>query len=92
MPLVAVGVSIASKVTIFPLVSITTSFVAKEDIAGRINREALEDEDTKKILAKKNEMKELTLEDVVLENLEEGLNTIGEMKDLTQEEGIDKMI
>lgn len=40
--LAAVGVSIAvfnqiSKITIFPLVSITTSFVAEEDTIGRIS-------------------------------------------------------
>ncbi|XP_028092869.1 uncharacterized protein LOC114293047 [Camellia sinensis] len=92
VPLAAVGVSIAifnqaSKVTIFPLVSITTSFVAEEDTVGRINREALEDENTEKISAKKNEMKQLTLEGVVLENLEEGLGTICEMKELMPEEG-----
>ncbi|GMP41751.1 hypothetical protein CsSME_00011729 [Camellia sinensis var. sinensis] len=91
VPLAAVGVSIAifnqaSKVTIFPLVSITTSFVAEEDTVGRINREALEDENTEKISAKKNEMKQLTLEGVVLENLEEGLGTICEMKELMPEE------
>ncbi|XAR54357.1 hypothetical protein NMG60_11029443 [Bertholletia excelsa] len=43
--LAGVGVSIAifnqvSKVTIFPLVSITTSFVAEEDTVGRVSREA----------------------------------------------------
>ncbi|XP_028091327.1 protein DETOXIFICATION 43-like isoform X2 [Camellia sinensis] len=91
VPLAAVGVSIAifnqaSKVTIFPLVSITTSFVAEEDTVGRINREALKDENTEKISAKKNEMKQLTLEGVVLENLEEGLGTICEMKELMPEE------
>ncbi|KAL7161111.1 hypothetical protein ACSBR2_041712 [Camellia fascicularis] len=86
VPLAAVGVSISifnqvSKVTIFPL-SLTTSFVAEEDTVGRINREAVEDENLEKISAKKNEMKELKLEDVVLENLEKRLDTNGEMKEL----------
>ncbi|CAN1316854.1 Protein DETOXIFICATION 43 [Linum perenne] len=46
----AVGVSIAifnqaSKVTIFPLVSITTSFVAEEETVQRINNETVKGED-----------------------------------------------
>ncbi|KAK2997653.1 hypothetical protein RJ639_024921, partial [Escallonia herrerae] len=68
----AVGVSIAifnqaSKVTIFPLVSITTSFVAEEETVGRITSEASKDDNSEKTSAKNNEMA-----DLVLENLEKG--------------------
>ncbi|KAL8109683.1 protein DETOXIFICATION 43-like [Apium graveolens] len=64
--LAAVGVSIAifnqaSKVTIFPLVSITTSFVAEEDTIGRLEKEM-----------KINEMVKVRAEDVVLDSLEKG--------------------
>lgn len=63
----AVGVSMAifnqaSKVTIFPLVSITTSFVAEEDTIVRLAKEV------KKI----NEMVEVKAENFILDNLEEG--------------------
>ncbi|GER45379.1 MATE efflux family protein [Striga asiatica] len=49
----AVGVSIAifnqaSKVTIFPLVSITTSFVAEEDTIERMNSQNLKNDDMEK--------------------------------------------
>lgn len=49
MELAAVGVSIAvfnqvSKVAIFPLVSVTTSFVAEEDATERLNTEADDNE------------------------------------------------
>ncbi|KAK4476378.1 hypothetical protein RD792_015529 [Penstemon davidsonii] len=60
----AVGVAIAifnqaSKVTIFPLVSITTSFVAEEDTAKRIS-----DEQQRKIIINNNvEMKAIVPED-----------------------------
>ncbi|XP_022769642.1 protein DETOXIFICATION 43-like isoform X2 [Durio zibethinus] len=78
--LAAVGVSIAifnqaSRITIFPLVSITTSFVAEEDTLGKISPEAAKCEDLEKSRHKNNEMKELTTEDVVPENLEKGSNT-----------------
>ncbi|KAK3017307.1 hypothetical protein RJ639_006906 [Escallonia herrerae] len=68
----AVGVSIAifnqaSKVAIFPLVSITTSFVAEEETVGRIINEASKDDNSEKTSAKNNEMA-----DLVLENLEKG--------------------
>lgn len=64
--LAAVGVSIAifnqaSKVTIFPLVSITTSFVAEEDTIGRLEKEM-----------QINEMVKVKAEDVVLDSLEKG--------------------
>ncbi|XP_022759439.1 protein DETOXIFICATION 43-like [Durio zibethinus] len=73
--LAAVGVSIAifnqaSRITIFPLVSITTSFVAEEDTLGKISPEARKDEDLEKSEQKNNEMKESAQEDVVAENLE----------------------
>uniref|UniRef100_A0A5B7AK41 Protein DETOXIFICATION n=1 Tax=Davidia involucrata TaxID=16924 RepID=A0A5B7AK41_DAVIN len=89
--LAAVGVSIAvfnqaSKVTIFPLVSITTSFVAEDDTVGRISSEESKGENLEKGSAKDNEMKELMLEDVKLENLEKGSATNSEMKELMPEE------
>lgn len=48
--LAAVGVSIAlfnqaSRIAIFPLVSVTTSFVAEEDTIGRVSPEAEESDD-----------------------------------------------
>lgn len=61
MEIAAVGVSIAifnqaSKVTIFPLVSITTSFVAEEDTANRINdQQRKHDNDLEKGSSKSNE-------------------------------------
>ncbi|KAL1811643.1 hypothetical protein ACET3Z_021708 [Daucus carota] len=63
----AVGVSIAifnqvSKVTIFPLVSITTSYVAEEDTAGRLGKEVHKDE----------EMLVVKSENVILDSLEKG--------------------
>ncbi|XVF79617.1 hypothetical protein PTKIN_Ptkin15bG0003600 [Pterospermum kingtungense] len=76
--LAAVGVSIAifnqaSRITIFPLVSITTSFVAEEDTLGNISPEAAKCEDLEKSTGhKNNEMKELTPEDLAAENLEKG--------------------
>ncbi|XP_042515449.1 protein DETOXIFICATION 42-like [Macadamia integrifolia] len=61
--LAAVGVSIAvfnqvSRVTIFPLVSITTSFVAEEETVARINADEQETENLEKGLATCKEMKE----------------------------------
>ncbi|XVF22957.1 hypothetical protein REPUB_Repub12eG0215500 [Reevesia pubescens] len=75
--LAAVGVSIAifnqaSRITIFPLVSLTTSFVAEEDTLGKISPEADKCEDLEKSGHKNNEMKELAPQDVVAENLEKG--------------------
>ena len=91
MQLAAVGVAIAifnqaSKVTIFPLVSITTSFVAEEDTIRRISSGSPK-ENLEKISAKNNEMKELMPEDVGLENLEKGAASNSETKDLMPEEG-----
>ena len=86
MELAAVGVSIAifnqaSRVTIFPLVSITTSFVAEEDTIGKISHEAAKCEDLERSGHKNNEMKELTPEDVVAENLEKGAATNTDTKE-----------
>ncbi|XP_015582696.2 protein DETOXIFICATION 43 isoform X1 [Ricinus communis] len=71
----AVGVSIAiinqaSKVTIFPLVYITTSFVAEEDTVQRISIESQNREGSEKDLPKNRNMKEVAPEDAMLENLE----------------------
>ncbi|XVF73634.1 hypothetical protein PTKIN_Ptkin12aG0217800 [Pterospermum kingtungense] len=80
--LAAVGVSIAifnqaSKITIFPLVSITTSFVAEEDTLGKVSPEAVRKcEDSEKCGGNRNnEMKELTPEDEVADNLEKDAAT-----------------
>ncbi|XP_052621506.1 protein DETOXIFICATION 43 isoform X2 [Lactuca sativa] len=67
----AVGVSIAlfnqvSKVAIFPLVSITTSFVAEEETIEKMNIKAIELEN------QKNATEERTLDDVKLQNMENG--------------------
>ncbi|KAH8520064.1 hypothetical protein H0E87_001503 [Populus deltoides] len=76
----AVGVAIAifnqaSKVTIFPLVSITTSFVAEEDTVHRNTKiEAEKAEDLKKD-SKSGEAKESIPNDEMLESLEKGSAT-----------------
>lgn len=64
MELAAVGVSIAvfnqvSRITIFPLVSVTTSFVAEEETIGKLNAEAQEDENLEKGFTTNKEMEEL---------------------------------
>lgn len=62
--LAAVGVSIAvfnqvSRIAIFPLVSITTSFVAEEDATSKIRSiEEQETDNMEKALPKSSEMKE----------------------------------
>lgn len=94
MQLAAVGVAIAifnqaSKVTIFPLVSITTSFVAEEDTIQSLNSKLPEQEDSKKISAH-NGIKTLLPEDAVLENLEKGSASTSERKESMLEEGTDK--
>ncbi|KAJ4711626.1 Protein DETOXIFICATION [Melia azedarach] len=90
--LAAVGVSIsifnqASKVTIFPLVSITTSFVAEEDTIGRISNieepevlENSEKDSSNKITGSSSEMTEVKSEDAALESLERGTTTSSETK------------
>ncbi|KAJ6777544.1 PROTEIN DETOXIFICATION 43 [Salix koriyanagi] len=76
----AVGVAIAifnqaSKVTIFPLVSITTSFVAEEDTLNRNTKiEAEKTEDLKKD-AKSGEAKEPLPDDEMLDNMEKVSDT-----------------
>ncbi|TXG70452.1 hypothetical protein EZV62_005387 [Acer yangbiense] len=62
--LAAVGVSIAvfnqvSRIAIFPLVSITTSFVAEEDTTGRLRAEAQENENLEKGFVINREMEKL---------------------------------
>ncbi|OMO81676.1 Multi antimicrobial extrusion protein [Corchorus capsularis] len=62
--LAAVGVSIAlfnqvSRIAIFPLVSVTTSFVAEEDTIGRVSSEEKESEYMETGLCVNNENKEL---------------------------------
>lgn len=83
----AVGVSIAifnqvSKVAIFPLVSITTSFVAEEETIERMNREEIEVQNTKKCPTNKEEAKVLTQDDTKLENMENGSTLKNEQKEL----------
>lgn len=87
----AVGVSIAifnqaSKVTIFPLVSITTSFVAEENTVGRITSEVQKVDNSEKSNVKNNGMEALKPEDVMLENMEKGSATDSETKESTAEE------
>lgn len=65
--LAAVGVSIAifnqvSRITIFPLVSVTTSLVAEEDTIKRLTVEAHEEEKLEKGFATSEEMEELISE------------------------------
>ncbi|KAJ0948385.1 putative multi antimicrobial extrusion protein [Helianthus annuus] len=89
----AVGVSIAifnqvSKVAIFPLVSITTSFVAEEETIERMNSEAIKVQDTEKSTVNKGEANESTTQDdVKLENLENGSTVKYEAKDVASEDG-----
>ncbi|KAJ0623120.1 putative multi antimicrobial extrusion protein [Helianthus annuus] len=86
----AVGVSIAifnqvSKVAIFPLVSITTSFVAEEETIEKPNSKVPKDENMEKIYINTNEsMKD---DDVKHENLENGSIITDEQNDLSAEEG-----
>ena len=92
----AVGVAIAifnqaSKVTIFPLVSITTSFVAEEDTLNRNTKiEAEKTEDLKKD-AKSGEAKEPLPDDEMLDNMEKVSDTNSgkniENKDSVSEDG-----
>ncbi|XP_059311019.1 protein DETOXIFICATION 43-like isoform X1 [Lycium ferocissimum] len=89
----AVGVSIAifnqaSKVTIFPLVNITTSFVAEEDTVRRISEKAAMDESKNLGSEKKNEMKVIVTDDddADLEKMENGASTNKETKESILEE------
>ncbi|KAK7323207.1 hypothetical protein VNO77_26671 [Canavalia gladiata] len=72
--LAAAGVSIAvfnqaSRITIFPLVSITTSFVAEENTIEKINKAAAEKQFTENIKAKSNEV---IPDDHLLQDIEKG--------------------
>ncbi|XP_034705183.1 protein DETOXIFICATION 43-like [Vitis riparia] len=83
--LAAVGVSIAifnqaSRIAVFPLVSITTSLVAEEDTIERISNEVPKGENSEKVSDKNCETKELKDADAMLEILEEGSTKDSEMK------------
>ncbi|XP_027342012.1 protein DETOXIFICATION 43 isoform X3 [Abrus precatorius] len=72
--LAAAGVSIAlfnqaSRITIFPLVSITTSFVAEENTIEKISTTAAEKQFTENIKAKSNEV---IPDDHLLQDIEKG--------------------
>ncbi|KAF5736439.1 putative DNA-damage-inducible protein f [Tripterygium wilfordii] len=89
--LAAVGVSIAifnqaSRVTVFPLVSITTSFVAEDDTIARINAKASKVEDVEKGSVKTVEMKEAMPENAMLMKSEEGEATGSGTKDSMPED------
>ncbi|KAK4782748.1 hypothetical protein SAY86_007122 [Trapa natans] len=89
--LAAVGVSIAifnqaSKITIFPLVSITTSFVAEEETVGRLGSEPNDDVKVVKEPTKNNELEEAVPDDVGLEKLENGAGVSRERKDPIQDD------
>ncbi|GLT84183.1 hypothetical protein SLE2022_024300 [Rubroshorea leprosula] len=67
--LAAVGVSIAifnqaSKITTFPVLNITTSFVAEEDTIKKLSMEA-----------ENEKIKDLTPEDAMADNMEKGIDT-----------------
>ena len=64
MELAALGVSVAvfnqvSRITMFPLVSITTSFVAEEDTSSRLSTETEQDENLERSHVVEHEMEEL---------------------------------
>ena len=64
MELAALGVSVAvfnqvSRITMFPLVSITTSFVAEEEATSRSSTEAEQDENLERGRVVDHEMEEL---------------------------------
>ncbi|KAJ0792710.1 putative multi antimicrobial extrusion protein [Helianthus annuus] len=87
----AVGVSIAifnqvSKVAIFPLVSITTSFVAEEETIERLK--VPKDENMEKSYINTDESMKDDEDDVKLENLENGSIIKEEQDDLPAEEGM----
>ncbi|KAF5822409.1 putative multi antimicrobial extrusion protein [Helianthus annuus] len=88
----AVGVSIAifnqvSKVAIFPLVSITTSFVAEEETIERLKSKVPKDENMEKSYINTDESMKDDDDDVKLENLENGSIIKEEQDDLPAEEG-----
>nr|XP_043611383.1 protein DETOXIFICATION 43-like isoform X2 [Erigeron canadensis] len=92
--LAAVGVSISifnqvSKIAIFPLVSITTSFVAEEETIERLNSIALKGTNIEKSSINGEEAKKLMKDDVKLENLVNGLIKNDE-KEMAPEDGPSK--
>ena len=83
MEIAAVGVAIAifnqaSKVTIFPLVSITTSFVAEEETLQRNSKVESEKAVDLNKDAESGKAKESVHDDEMLENLEKGSATNNE--------------
>lgn len=83
MEIAAVGVAIAiinqaSKVTIFPLVSITTSFVAEEETLQRNRKVEAEKAGDLNEDAESGKAKESVPDDEMLENLEKGSATNNE--------------
>ncbi|XP_071690067.1 uncharacterized protein [Rutidosis leptorrhynchoides] len=88
----AVGVSIAifnqvSKVAIFPLVSITTSFVAEEETLERLESKVPKVENEDKSSKNTEETKELMTDDVKVENLENGSTIKDDKKELALKDG-----
>ncbi|KAI4383005.1 hypothetical protein MLD38_008891 [Melastoma candidum] len=86
----AVGVAIAifnqaSKITIFPLVSITTSFVAEEETVGRTAAKLLEDENPEKHSDKDNG---LMPEDETLANMENGASSTSHEGDILPQKDV----
>ncbi|PWA37674.1 MATE efflux family protein [Artemisia annua] len=82
----AVGISIAlfnqvSKVAIFPLVSITTSFVAEEETIERINNKEIEVENIKNDFANKEGIEGASFDNVQLENSKKGSMEKDEQKE-----------
>ncbi|GKA58919.1 DETOXIFICATION 43-like protein, partial [Tanacetum coccineum] len=90
----AVGISIAlfnqvSKVAIFPLVSITTSFVAEEETVERINNKAIEVENIKNDYVNKDGV---NIDNAQLENSKIGSVEKGEQKESSAAKNGSEMI
>ncbi|KAK4783684.1 hypothetical protein SAY86_008058 [Trapa natans] len=94
--LAAVGVAIAifnqiSKITIFPLVSITTSFVAEEDTVGRFSNKSQENENLENDITVNMEMElesELEMESLMKnDSASQSLSISSSCKKLTKLEG-----
>ncbi|KAK4756672.1 hypothetical protein SAY87_006799 [Trapa incisa] len=91
--LAAVGVSIAifnqaSRITIFPLINITTSFVAEEETTERLRSETVGDPvELKDASQKDNESMEIVADDVGLEDLESGSGVTQKAIKLIPEDG-----
>nr|GEW45218.1 protein DETOXIFICATION 43-like [Tanacetum cinerariifolium] len=93
----AVGISIAlfnqvSKVAIFPLVSITTSFVAEEETIERINNEAIEVENIKNDYVNKDGIDGVNIDNAQLENSKIGSIEKGEQKEFSAAKNGSEMI